>query len=179
MTWQPQMRRLLAGGTVLFGASVAAATAPAVGSTAAVVPGCTAAGTQIWLGVGEGGGFAGGYGLPLEFSNIGHRACTLSGYPGVSAFRGTGQIGPAASRIRESHGTVVLAPGATAHAFLRVTDAGARCSHPTTAAGLRVYAPGQTKARTVTTPVTVCAHRGVLAVGAVRPGVGVPGEVTQ
>src|SRR5579875_1995984 len=76
------------------------------GATAAQ---CSAADTQVWLGVGAGSGFAGGYGMPLEFSNVSRHACTLDGYPGVSAVRGVRQVGRPATRIRESHATVTLA----------------------------------------------------------------------
>jgi hypothetical protein len=130
--------------------------------------------------VGGGDGFAGGYGMPLEFSNVGRQSCTLYGYPGVSAERGVRQVGPAATRIPESHSLVTLAPGATAHAFLKFTDTGALCgSSGVSAAGLKVYAPGQRSAKTITVGVTVCAHRATLSVGAVRSGVGIPGYVTQ
>jgi Protein of unknown function (DUF4232) len=143
-------------------------------------PPCSAAATQVWIGVGGGSGFAGGYAVPLEFSNIGRRSCTLYGYPGVSAVRGARQVGPAATRIPEAHSVVTLAPGATSYAFLRVTDTGALCgSSGVSADGFKVYAPGQRAARPIYTPVTVCAHRATLAVGAVRSGVGVPGYITQ
>jgi hypothetical protein len=143
-------------------------------------PSCSAAGTQIWLGNGEGGGFAGGYLLPLEFSNVGRRACTLYGYPGVSAYRGAlRQVGPAASQMPERHALVTLAPGATAHASLRITDWGAVCGSPVSADGLKVYAPGQRAAKTIVTSIPVCAHRAILAVGAVRAGVGIPGYISQ
>jgi Protein of unknown function (DUF4232) len=154
-------------------------TAPAT-ATAGAPPSCSAPSLQIWLGVGEGGGFAGGRALPLEFSNVGARTCTLDGYPGVSAYRGAlRQVGPAALRIRESPALVTLAPGATAHAFLRIADWGALCSSPVSADGLKVYAPNQRTARTMSTSVAVCAHRAVLAVGAVRSGVGIPGYISQ
>jgi len=161
-------------------ATSATSTAAPATTTTAASPSCSAADTQIWLGVGEGGGFAGGYGLPLEFSNIGGRTCTLHGYPGVSAYRGAlRQVGPAALRIREPHALVTLVPGATAHAFLRIADWGALCSSPVSADGLKVYAPNQRASKTISTPVAVCAHRAVLAVGAVHPGVGIPGYITQ
>ena len=64
--------------------------------------------------MGGGSGFAGGYGMPLEFSNVGRQSCTLYGYPGVSAVRGARQLGPAATRIPEARSLVTLAPGATA-----------------------------------------------------------------
>jgi hypothetical protein len=143
-------------------------------------PACSAAQTQVWIGVGGGSGFAGGYGMPLEFSNVGRQSCTLYGYPGVSAVRGARQLGPAATRIPEARSLVTLAPGATAYAFLRVTDTGALCGRSGVSAdGFKVYAPGQRAAKPVYMPVTVCAHRATLAVGAVRSGVGVPGYITQ
>lgn len=165
---------------VLGVCAAAIAAASAQDRTATASPPCSAANTQIWLGNGGGGGFAGGYLLPLEFSNVGHRTCTLYGYPGVSAYRGAlRQVGPAASRMREPHAMVTLAPRATGHASLRITDWGAVCSSPVSADGLKVYAPGQRAAKTIGTPVTVCVNRAVLAVGAVRAGVGIPGYITQ
>lgn len=142
---------------------------------------CTPAHTQVWLGLGLGGGTAGSVFYPLEFSNVGHRACTLSGFPGVSAIgSGGGQIGPAAGRNGQHHGTVTLAPGATAHAILRVVDWGALCSTEVVAAGLRVFPPGETRAEPIV-PFSfgACAHRGVLIVGPVRAGVGIPGFTTS
>lgn len=160
------------------GLAVAASTHTAWAGAAAAQ--CSAADTQIWLGMGGGSGFAGGYGMPLEFSNVSRHACTLYGYPGVSAVRGVRRIGPAATRLNESHALVTLAPGATAHAFLRVTDTGALCGgNGVSADGLKVYAPGQRSAKPVLVPLQVCAHRVTLAIGAVRSGVGIPGYVTQ
>ena len=140
---------------------------------------CRAANTEVWLGDGAGGGVLGGVYYPLEFSNVGRRACTLAGYPGVSAFRGTGQVGPAAIRITGPHRSVILRPGATAHAILRISDWGALCSHEVIADGLKVFAPGQTLAEPISFSFGACAHRGVLSVGPVRPGVGIPGYTTR
>ena len=132
-------------------AAMGAVASPAQRAWAGTTPArCSAADTQVWLGMGGGSGFAGGYGMPLEFSNVGRHACTLYGFPGVSAVRGARQLGPAASRIPESHTPVTLAPGATAHAFLRVTDTGALCGgNGVSADGLKVYAPGQRAAQPV------------------------------
>ena len=62
----------------------------------------------------------------LEFTNVSDRTCSLYGYPEVSAYRDSAdtgrQIGGAAIRntsVRPQ--PVMLAPGATAHAVLRVT----------------------------------------------------------
>jgi hypothetical protein len=161
-------------------AAAALVLSPARARAGTASPACSPAETQVWIGVGGGSGFAGGYGMPLEFSNVGRQSCTLYGYPGVSATRGARQVGPAATRISESHAPVTLAPGATAYAFLRVTDTGALCgSSGVSADGFKVYAPGQRAAKPVYMPVKVCAHRATLAVGAVRSGVGVPGYITQ
>lgn len=155
-----------------------AAVAASDGSTTAV-PACTAAATQVWLGDGEGGGTAGTTFYPLEFSNVGHRTCSLFGYPGVSAFGSHGQIGPAADRNRSSHTTVTLAPGATAHAILGIHDWGALCSRRVGAEGLKVFAPGQRQAKAIEFGFGACAHRSVLTVGPVRRGVGIPGFTTS
>lgn len=160
--------------------AVAVPSASASRAAAAAAAKCTAADTQTWLGLGVGGGTAGSIYYPLEFSNVGHHACTLSGYPGVSAFgNGGGQIGPAATRNTQNHGTVTLAPGATAHAILRVVDWGALCSKEVVADGLKVYPPGETRSEPVPFSFGACAHRGVLIVGPVRAGVGIPGYTTS
>lgn len=141
---------------------------------------CTTAHLEIWFGLGEGGGTLGSVYYPLEFSNVGHHACTLNGYPGVSGFRaGGGQVGPAASRNGQPHTTVTLAPGATAHAILRIVDAGALCTSPATALGLKVFPPGATQSQSIDFSFAACPHRGVLIVGPVRAGVGIPGFTTS
>jgi uncharacterized protein DUF4232 len=146
------------------------------GTAARTASACSAASTQVWLGLGEGGGFAGGVVYPLEFSNVGHRTCTLFGYPGVSATRGSAQEGPAASRLGERHSVVTLTPGTSVHASLTIRDWSAVCTSSVRATGLRVYAPGQRASKQIDFSLAVCAHRGVLSVGPVRAGVGIPGS---
>jgi hypothetical protein len=162
---------------VLAGALIVAGAASA--SASAATPGCTPSNTQVWLGLGLGGGTAGSTYYPLEFSNVGHDACTLNGYPGVSATRGGAQVGPAATRDQRTHGTVTLGPGATAHAILRVLDWGALCSQEVFADGLKVFPPGQTRSKSIPFSFGACAHRGVLIVGPVRVGTGIPGYTTS
>jgi Domain of unknown function (DUF4232) len=98
----------------------------------------------------------------------------------VSGFgTGGGQVGPPASRNGQHHSTVTLASGATAHAILRVVDAGAVCSPSVKAAGLKVFPPGATRSQPIPFSFSACAHRGVLVVGPVRAGVGIPGFTTS
>jgi hypothetical protein len=170
-------RGIVVGGLLLALAATAGAWAGATASAA--TPACTPANTQVWLGLGLGGGTAGSTYYPLELSNVGHHACTLSGYPGVSASRGGSQVGPAATRNQQPHATVTLAPGATAHVILRIVDWGALCSQEVVADGLKVFPPGQTRSEFVPFSFGACAHRGVLIVGPVRAGVGIPGYTTS
>jgi hypothetical protein len=158
--------------TVVAGAAFASASSGAT-------PACTPSSTQVWLGLGLGGGTAGSIYYPLEFSNVGHHACTLNGYPGVSASKGGSQVGPAATRDQHPHGNVTLAPGATAHVILRIVEWGALCSQEVVADGLKVFPPGQTRSAFVPFSFGACAHRGVLIVGPVRAGVGIPGYTTS
>ncbi|MGW1986901.1 DUF4232 domain-containing protein [Streptomyces collinus] len=124
-------------------------------------------------------GTAGSVYQVIDFTNIAQTTCTLYGYPGVSLAGGSPvhQIGPAATRNTTApRALVTLAPGATANALLRITDAGnypaAQC-HPTTAQYLQVYPPGQTTPIYVAYTSTACAGTvGILSVSAVQPGSG-------
>ena len=70
---------------------------------------------------------------------------------------------------------VDLAPGATAHVVLKVTDAGAICGHPQNASVLRIYAPGQTASKLLGFATQGCPGRSVLPADSIHPGTGVPG----
>lgn len=180
LAWRRHAPRVACCAVTLIAAGMLSAGAWARGAVSAATPKCSAANTQVWLGLGLGGGTAGSTYYPLEFSNVGRHACTLNGYPGVSAYGGGGtQVGPAASRNGQHHGTVTLAPGATAHAILRVVDWGAVCSTEVVADGLKVYPPGQARADPVPFSFGACANRGVLIVGPLRAGVGIPGYTTS
>lgn len=165
---------------VVAAIAVASTGASARSAGAASAPRCNTSHLEVWFGLGLGGGTAGSIFYPLEFSNVSHRACTLNGFPGVSAVgNGGGQVGPPASRNGQHHGTVTLAPGATAHAILRVVDAGAVCSSPVTATSLKVFPPGATRSQSIPFSFAACPHSGVLIVGPVRAGVGIPGFTTS
>jgi hypothetical protein len=178
-TRAPIFLRRWATASVAIGAAVVAtaslASAAPRARSAASSP-CSASDTQVWLGDGEGGGTAGTTYYPLEFSNIGHRSCTLYGYPGVSAYAGAlKQVGSAADRSTSAHSPITLGPSATGHALLGIRDWGALCSKPVGVDGLKVYAPGQKSAKEIGFSFDACAHKGVLVVGPIRAGVGIPG----
>jgi len=85
----------------------------------------------------------------LDFTNISNTTCTLYGYPGVSLAAGTPvtQVGAAASRSTVTAASVVtLAPGQTANALLRITQAlnypTAKCS-PVATTYLQIFPPDQ------------------------------------
>ena len=70
-----------------------------------------------------GNSYAGGDYYYIQFTNLSGHACTLRGYPGVSAVSLSGQqIGSPARWGSPSTTTVTLANGATAHANLQVAD---------------------------------------------------------
>ena len=135
---------------------------------------CTSSGLVEWLNT-QPNGAAGTIYYSLEFTNLSGHACTLRGYPGVSGITlGGAQLGSAASRSTGTpKKTITLAPGKTAASALGITEVGnfpASSCHPTTAAGLRVYAPNQTAAKSIPFPFGACAKTGdlYLSVQAVR-----------
>jgi hypothetical protein len=160
-----------------------AATA-SLGAAAAGTPSCTTSGLVVWLDA-KGNGYAGGTDYNLEFTNLSGHTCTLFGYPGVSAVNLAGhQLGSAASRnnahapvvVRLASGTTANMAGTLATVVLKITDAGvyppSACSQ-VTAAGLRVYPPGQTASKLVPFPLGACSRTGpvILRVEAVQKGI--------
>lgn len=125
-----------------------------------------------------GNGYAGGTGYNLEFTNLSGHACTLYGYPGVSAVDLAGhQLGSAASRNPVHKAVLItLANGAFATVQIQIADAfnypKFTCGY-VTAAGLRVYPPGQTASKVVPYPFTACSHNGPVIphVEAVQKGI--------
>ncbi len=134
---------------------------PAAYAHTAVASRCKTAGLVMWLNP-EDSGTAGSFYYKLEFVNLSGRTCTLAGYPGVSAVNLSGrQIG--ASAKREMTGrprTVMLAPEGEATAIVHVVDVGALPSscRQTSAAGFRVYPPGESVSRVVPYPFRTCSN---------------------
>ena len=143
---------------------------------------CATSGLQAWLGLGTAATAEGTY-YTLEFTNVSDRACSLFGYPEVSAYRDTpkvrGPIGSAAARdtsVRPK--PVMLAPGATAHAELRVAVQPANCAK-VTAEELRVALPRQARPAFVPAHIPVCSQKGQvsLSVQAIQARPGVLGHI--
>jgi hypothetical protein len=148
-------------------------------STSGPAPACTSSNTRIWFGLGEGGGTLSTEFFPLEFSNVGRRACSLFGYPGVSLVSPISgrQIGPAGSHSGRRR-TVVLQPGGTAHVVLAYLQAGFECSgsHLKKGTVLRIFAPGEKSAELIPTiTFEACTNHGLLHVDAIHPSAGIPG----
>jgi hypothetical protein len=162
---------------------------------------CATSGLDAWLGLGTTGSMS----IPgnahrlqadttyytLEFTNVTARACSLYGYPEVSAYAGrqvTGtQIGsPATHDATVRPRPVMLAPGATAHAVLRVTGTSqfqpATCAR-VTAPELRVVLPDEglrgsrVEPAFVSIALPACSKKGpkFLSVQPIEPRPGVPG----
>jgi hypothetical protein len=163
---------------------------------------CAASGLEAWIGLGSSTGGAatdragvgvshgGGTYYTLEFTNVSRQACRLYGYPEVSAYQDQpvsgqaeagGQIGgPAVRDTSVSPKPVMLAPGATAHAVLRVVTTAS--THPAgctrvTAEELRIMLPSQGRAAFVPAHIPVCSTKGSvsLSVQAIQARAGVPG----
>ncbi len=175
---------------------------PAAGDPAAN-PACAASGLQAWVGL---GGTAPAttsrpaqtpHGIrtmddtyyTLEFTNVSTRSCRLYGYPGVSAYadtqvaRGRAPVQVGGDAVRDTSvrpQSVMLAPGATAHAVLRVAQTsslqGATCAE-VTAEELRVSLPDQDRPAVVPIRIAACAKPGdaFLTVQAIQARPGIPG----
>jgi hypothetical protein len=175
-----------AGAAILIPAVALAAPGRAAGTDRIAAPQdnaprCLVGQVTPWLGV-PGNGTAGSTFYQLEISNTSARTCTLIGFPGVSAVGGGSvQLGSAAGRDASSPARLItLAPGATSHVELQVTDVGnfppAQC-HAVTADGLRVFAPNDFNSHIVPFSFSACSKAGpvFLHVSPVAAGTGIPG----
>jgi hypothetical protein len=169
-------------------AAVTAVTAAAITSgTAAIaeaapVPSCTASDLGVWIAIDQANGTAGTAYYPLQFTNLSQQACSLYGYPGVSALGDNGQrLGsPAdwATGVGQER-VVVLSPGATAHTLLAYHDVvvytGASCGRVESSNLLSVIPPGQRTATDALFGFPVCSRPGaddMSVYGPIEPGPG-------
>jgi Protein of unknown function (DUF4232) len=154
--------------------STAAYAATSTG-TAAAVPRCTASDLGVWVAFLQGNGAVGTIYYPLEFTNLSTHACSLFGYPGVSATGGDGdQLGsPAGWGGLAGAREVNLAPGATAHTILAYHDAAvytsSGCDPVGTTAQLRVYPPDQYGATYAAFDFEVCSRPGPVYMNIIEP----------
>ena len=131
---------------------------PATGGSG--VPSCAT--SQLTISVGGGsGGAAGSLITAVLLTNRSATACTVNGYPGVSYVAGADghQVGSSAQRAG-TPAVVTMAPGAQAHATLRIVSYQAldrATCQPTATTGYRIYPPNQTDAAFVRQEGTSCA----------------------
>jgi hypothetical protein len=134
--------------------------------TAAAADGtCTADMLSAVLETEMGGGAAGSVYRQLIFTNTADDECQITGYPGVSYVDAAGeQVGAPADREPGESAEVILAPGESAVAPVRQTNAenyGADC-RLTDTAGLRVYPPNDTGSLIVDQVGTACASEEIV-----------------
>ena len=156
-----KIRRSRAVAALAAVAGAAALITPA-GASAAAAPACQT--DQLVGFIAGSSGTAGSVVYTLRLDNLGP-ACTLHGFPGVSAVNVKGkQLGKPAVRSGAAGRTVTMRAAtdfawSSATVQLQITEAGnfptARCA-PALAAGLRVFPPNQTTALAVPLPFTAC-----------------------
>jgi Protein of unknown function (DUF4232) len=164
--------------------SSAPSSAPSPGGAAGLAA-CRSSSLVMTVDRSQANGAAGSTYYPLNFTNSSAKACELYGYPGVSfvtAGSGAGrQVGAAALRSAAfTKLSVRLAPGGSAHAWLKVTVAAnypASACNPVTTGWLKVYPPEETVAGYVSQTFSACdsASAPLLTVLPVRAGKGAMG----
>lgn len=156
------IRRTIAAASALaLGLGGALWATSAASAAPAAVPACSTGSLAVWVNLSAGGVAAGTVWFPLDFTNIGRRACTLLGYPSVAATNvDGGQLGRAAEReLAPKPTTVTIPAGGTAHAYLfwlqvqNFTPSGCKLG---TASLLKVYPPGQRSAADAFFSMQVC-----------------------
>ncbi len=149
----------LAGcGTRLAGASAGASASVSDGAAP-----CAASALRIRLDTSAAGVAAGTSLVPLDFTNTTSASCALAGYPTVSfaASQAGGQVGePGAADRTAAPERLLLAPGESAHVWLRLASAenfpATQCG-PVTVAGFRVWLPGWAAGSFVACSALICA----------------------
>jgi hypothetical protein len=142
-------------------------------ASSAAPPLCKTSGLVIWIDT-QSDATAGTIFYTLNFTNLSGRACTLRGFPGVSAVNlHGGMLGKAAARVSgQTVKSVTLTTGHTAHAVVGLVDIGAlspTTCPPTLAAGLRVFPPDQSASKVIPFPLQACGHSGGPTFLRIRP----------
>jgi Protein of unknown function (DUF4232) len=160
------------------GAALAASVAQAAPANIST---CSTGNLSVWVDVSQPSGAAGSVYYPLDFTNTGGHACTLRGYPGVSATLANGdQLGGAAERNSQYKvETVTIPAGGTAHAILTWVQIGnftpSDCK-PATASLIKVYPPNRKSAAYGFFSLQGCRSTkplfNYLSITTVQPGVG-------
>ncbi|MDQ0278661.1 hypothetical protein QO003_002964 [Arthrobacter silviterrae] len=141
-------------------------------STAATPPLCAAASLAGSLDD-TGGGAAGHIYMKLIVKNTSAATCILDGYPGVSLVKAGVDTPIGAAAVRDatapSKGPISLAPGKSAAAVLRYTQAGnyPNCTR-VAADSVMVYPPSATDRLVIAHPLTACSNSNIelLTIGA-------------
>lgn len=168
------IRRLVVVAAIATALCAAGASAViAAPARTAAVPACQTGGLVVWINT-QPNGTAGTIFYTLNFTNLSGHACTLRGFPGVSAVNLRGKtLGRAAGREPgQKVRTVTLTAGHTAHAVLGIVDVGALSTTtcpPTTAAGLRVFPPNQRASKVIPFPFAACGGSGGPTFLRIRP----------
>jgi len=164
-------------------AAPAASSAPRGSADAPTTAPCTASDLGVWVAADQRAAAMGTMYAPLEFTNLSRRACTMHGFPRISAISGSRQLGSPATRDHAvPASTVRLAPGATAYALLEYSEgATSNCPSGSRILGfeLRVYPPGQRQADHALWGFPACMAKGspvFLRVRVIVPGIGVRGD---
>lgn len=155
------------GALSAFGAVAALASGapPAQGlATKASIPACRTSALVVWLDT-QSNGAAGTIFYTLNFTNLSGSTCTLRGYAGVSALSLAGrQLGQSAKRDSSTPvRTITIRNGGSARATLGIVETGNFSSSlcgAVTAAGVKVFPPGQASAKTIPFPFSACSRSG-------------------
>jgi hypothetical protein len=141
------------------GAAWAASAASAAATPTAVVPHCTSNNLAVWVYADGADTVSGMTTYNLEFSNLGHGACSLTGFPAVTAITlHRVELGPAAARLYGvPDKTIVIPAGGTAHSLIGYL--GSRVvpgCKPQNAGFLQVLAPNAGGTKRAYFPLPVC-----------------------
>ncbi|OJU85453.1 MAG: hypothetical protein BGO11_00435 [Solirubrobacterales bacterium 70-9] len=158
----------------LVAAALLAAAVIATPGAGAAAKACSGSKLVVWAGEEPGGGTAGSVYYRIEFTNLSNKACTLFGFPIVSALNLQGkQVGaPAIHGPGKKVKAVTLKSGGSASAQLQIVDAlnySPNECKPTWAASLRIGIPGGTGTKVAPLAFQTCklTSAQILTVGAV------------